>query len=111
MKTPYAATPYYAVNGGAVVPRNVDGHPTTAAAISSHGCARAIALVYGGFGDGMATAQFIVRACNAHEELLAALRDAYAHVCLLASGQKPRDSNAEMSERLAEIITKAGGTL
>lgn len=39
--------------------------------------------------------------------LLTALRDAYAHVTLLASGQKPVDSNAEMSERLYEAITKA----
>lgn len=54
-----------------------------------------------------ANAEFIVRACNAHEELVAALKDAYQHVALLGSGQIPEFSNAEMCSRLGIVLGQA----
>jgi hypothetical protein len=41
--------------------------------------------------------------------MLAALKDAMAHVALLATGQRPPDSNAEMVDRLGSVIDIAEG--
>jgi hypothetical protein len=41
--------------------------------------------------------------------MLAALKDAMAHVALLATGQRPPDSNAEMVDRLGSVIDSAEG--
>ena len=43
------------------------------------------------------------------DELLKALRDAYAHITLLATGQKPPRSNAEASEAAGAAIASAEG--
>lgn len=56
--------------------------------------------------EDVANAAFIVRACNAHDELVAALRDAYAHITLLGSGNKPPSSNAEMCVILGDVLTR-----
>ena len=55
-------------------------------------------------------AAFIVRACNSHHDLVAALRDAYAHVTLLGSGEQPPLSNAEMCNVLGDALAKATAT-
>jgi len=82
---------------GLVAERMVDGYSTTAVAISDKSAARAIALVYAGFGDGPEVARLIVRAVNAHEDLLAALQKVDAFLL--------RDdfSNAPMNETYARL--------
>lgn len=64
---------------------------------------RTIGLSY----HGEANAEFIVRACNAHDDLLAVARDALTHSQLLGSGQQPLLSNSEMCELLGTAIAKA----
>ncbi len=59
--------------------------------------------------DEEADAAFIVRACNAHDEMVAALSDAYSHVTLLGSGQTPPLSNSEMCHLLGTALAKAKG--
>lgn len=73
-----AAGPWYVVNAGAIRPAIVDGYPTSAVAVSSHGCARAVALVYAGFGDGPETAALIAAA--------PAMRDALLHARAVFEG-------------------------
>ena len=42
-------------------------------------------------------------------DMLAALRDAYAHITLLGSGEQPPLSNAEMCNVLGDALAKATG--
>jgi len=49
-------------SAGAIIARKVDGYKTDAIAISEKHSARAVALVYAGFGDGIAVARLIAAA-------------------------------------------------
>jgi hypothetical protein len=51
------------------------------------------------------------RLIAAAPDLLEALRDAYCHITLLATGQRPPCSNAEASEAVGAVIAKATGSI
>jgi hypothetical protein len=112
-----AETPYRAVHDGQVIPRIVDGWETTGAAIANE--TRAVALVFGAFGDGMETARFIVRACNAYEPLLA-LAEKYLSECaecggtgksvtLTEAGEYGPDADCEQCADIRAVMTKVKG--
>ena len=58
----YANTTPLWDSAGVIKPRKVDGFDTTAIAVFERHSARAVALVYAGFGDGVAIARLIAAA-------------------------------------------------
>lgn len=58
-----------------ISPRTVDGYTTPGIAISEQGAARAVALVYAGFGDGVKIAKLLVAAPDMAQALKALLHN------------------------------------